>query len=96
MDDQVKKPSGLFDSMLKLGKAIGLAAAILLTPQAFALSQPALLRYLAPKVGIDLGVVLTWVMGGIEAYLIYHFVALLLTFLVVWLLTALAARGFRQ
>lgn len=77
-----------------LGTAIGIGAAILLTPLVFRRTRGPLHTYLTDAWGADFSDALTWTFGGVEAFVIYAGTRLLFVSAVVWIFAALAARRF--
>ena len=88
--------SGLYKSISLLGQVIAVAAVILGMPLVFGMTKVPLYLYLAGSWGRDIAGILVWVMGAIEAYLIYVSVSLLVTAGIVWFTTTLAMRQFRK
>lgn len=77
-----------------LGTALGIAAAILLTPLIYRRTRPSLHAYLTDAYGADFSEWLTLAFGGVEGFCIYAATRLLFVSAVVWIFAALAARRF--
>jgi hypothetical protein len=75
--NQEQGPSGFYKIISTLGQILGVAAAILGTPLLFSMTKLPLYSYLRDARGRDIASILVWVMGAIEAYLIYVSVSLL-------------------
>ena len=91
-----QEPSGLYTSVSTLGKVIGVAAVILGTPMVYGMTKAPLFSYLSAAWGRDIAGPLAWVMGAIEAYLLYESVSFLFTAGVIWAVTRLAMRRFED
>lgn len=91
-----QEPSGLYKSVASLGNALALGAALLATPLAFDATKPFLSPYFRKTWGRDMADILLWVVAGVEAYMIYAAVSFLVTAIIVWVMTALATRRFRD
>lgn len=91
MNDQ--QQSGLFQTVSKLGTALGIAAANFATPLLYGWGKPAITRYLTASFGADIAPWLLWTTGIIAAYVIYVLCKALITFALSWVMTALVARG---
>lgn len=94
--NEVQEPSGLYKTFSTLGKAVAIGATILGTPALFEATRRPLFTYLARSWGGDIAGLLVWVMGAIEAYVIYVSVSLLVTAGLTWLVTAAAMRQFKD
>lgn len=92
--DGTGKGSVFYRGVSALGSALGIGVAILGTPPIFDRTRGPLFSYLAETWGNDLANVLTWIFGGVEAFIIYAGVKLLFTSLVIWGMAALAAKRF--
>ena len=88
--------SGLYKSISLLGNVIAVAAVILGMPLVFGMTKVPLYVYLASWLRWDFAGILVWVMGAIEAYLIYVSVSFLVTAGIVWTTTTLAMRQFKK
>ncbi len=88
--------SGLYKSISALGKAVALAATLIGTPLLFDATKGPLYTYFLKTWGADIAWILVWVMGAIEAYVIYASVSFLFTAGIVWIMTTLAVRRFRE
>lgn len=91
-----EEQSGLHKSISTLGQLVGLAATILGTPLVYDATKRPLLSYFIKTWGRDWAELLVLAMGGIEAALIYILVSLLFTAGVLWLITTLAMRRFKD
>ncbi len=92
----MNETSGLYKGISALGNAIALAAMILGTPLVFSVTKRPLYAYFMDTWGPDFAVYLVWLMGGIEGFIIFSTTALLFKSGVVWTLTSLAMRRFRE
>jgi hypothetical protein len=92
--DGAGKGSVFYRSVAAIGNGIGAGSAILLTPLIFNATRDALLVYLTKTWGAGLGHALTWMMGAVEAGLIFFCVKLAFVSLVTFAAAAIAARGF--
>lgn len=88
------KGSAFYRGVSALGTAIGLAAAILLTPWLFEITRGPLLSYLSDAWGAEYGEPLTYLFGAVEAFALYALVKLIFTSLVVFSFAAIAAKRF--
>lgn len=88
--------SGLYKAISTLGGVLAFGIALLATPLVFGLTKVPLYRYFITHWGADLAWILVWVMGGVEAIIIYAASALLLKASMVWLLTSMAMRRFKE
>ena len=88
--------SGLYKNIKTLGEGLAMAAAILGTPLLFNATKLPLYYYLRRAWGEELSALLVWIMGLVEAYVIYAAVSLVFTAAVVWIMTRLAARQFGE
>ena len=88
--------SGLYKAISTLGGVLAFAISILATPLVFDLTKGPLYRYFLAHWGADLAWILVWVMGGVEAFAIFAASALLLKAGLVWLLTSMAMRRFKE
>lgn len=88
--------TGLYKSVAALGNAIALGAALIGTPIIFNLTKELAFLYLAKAWGQGIAWVLVWVLGGIEAYIIYAAISFIFTVGIIWAMTVLAARNFRE
>lgn len=86
--------SGVFKTIRSLGKALGLAASILGTPMVYGATRWKMYAYLSATWDENLAHILTVVMAGVEAYVIYVTTTLVFTGLVIWAMAALAARRY--
>jgi hypothetical protein len=94
--NQNQDSSGMYKMMAALGKAIGLAAAILGTPAIFEATKAPLFAYLARVWGNAFAEVLVWIMGAIEAFVLYGTVSFLFTAGLMWAVTTLVMRQFKD
>lgn len=85
---------GISKGVMGLANALGVIASILGTPALFNATKGALYAYLFKTWGEDIAGILIWVMAAAEAYAIYKAVALGLTILAIWAMTAYAARRY--
>lgn len=92
--DGMGKQSAFYKGVSALGTAIGIGAAILATPPIFNATRGPLLSYLTETWGGKAAEFLTYVMGAVEAYVIYAVVKLLLASAMTFGTAALAARRF--
>jgi hypothetical protein len=92
--DGVGKGSVFYRGVSALGTAVGIGIAILSTPPVFAWTRGPLLAYLRGTWNATLASMLTWVFGGVEAFVVYAGTKLLFTSFVIWAMAALAARRF--
>ena len=88
--------SGLYKSISTLGGVLAFGLTLLATPLVFDLTKAPLYRYFLAQWGADLAWILVWVMGGIEAFIIFAASSLLLKAGMVWLLTSMAMRRFKE
>lgn len=88
--------SGLYKGISALGSALAFGLTILATPLIFDLTKIPLYRYFLAQWGTDWAWLLVWVMGGIEAFAIFAASSLLLKAGMVWGMTTLAMRRFRE
>jgi hypothetical protein len=88
------KGSAITKGISAIGTALGIGAAILLTPILFEWTRQPLLNHLLETWNAGLANLLTWVMGGVEAFIIYGGTKLFFTLLTIWTTAALAARRF--
>lgn len=88
--------SGLYKGISALGSALAFGLTILATPLVFDLTKIPLYRYFLAQWGTDWAWLLVWVMGGIEAFAIFAASSLLLKAGMVWGMTTLAMRRFRE
>ena len=86
--------SGVYKIIRGLGKAIAVGASILGTPAVFTATKGTIFSYLAKNWGRDFAEILTWIMAGVEAYIIYAATPLAFTAVVVWALASYAAGRF--
>ncbi|WP_167670764.1 hypothetical protein [Allopusillimonas ginsengisoli] len=91
-----KESSGLYKSISMLGNAIALGAALIGTPIVFDATQQIAFFYLAKTWGLSTAEILIWVLAAIEAYVIYAAVSFIITAGIVWLITVIATRSFRE
>lgn len=89
-------PSGLYKRIATLGDAIAFLVAIFATPLIFDWTKGAALRYLSNSWGHDFAEALVLFLGLVEGYVIYAAVSFALSAALVWAMTALAARSFRE
>ncbi len=89
-------PSGLYKRISTLGDAIAFLVATLATPLIFDRTKDSALRYLSHSWGHDYAEALVLLLGFIEGYVIYAAVSFMLSAALVWAMTALAARSFRE
>lgn len=89
-------PSGLYKRIGALGDAIAFLIAILTTPVIFDRTKGPAFRYLSHSWGHDVAEALVLFLGLVEGYVIYATVSFALSAGLVWALTALAARSFRE
>lgn len=94
--DQQQEPSGLYKSISTLANVIAFVVMLMGTPLLFDVTKWPLFRYFVKTWGRDIASLLVWLMGAIEAYLIYMAASFLLTAGIVWLVTALAMRRFKD
>lgn len=88
--------SGLYKSISTLGDAIAWGAAILGTPMLFMATKAFFFSYFWKAWGAEIAGILIWVMGAIEAYVIYAATSFLFTAGTIWVMTALAVRRFKE
>ena len=88
--------SGLYKSISTLGSVLAFTVAVLATPLVFDLTKVPLYRYFLQHWGADLAWILVWVMGAAEAFAIFAASSLLLKAGMVWLLTSMAMRRFKE
>lgn len=88
--------SGLYKSISTLGGVLAFGLTVFVTPWVFNLTKVPLYRYFLAHWGADLAWILVWVMGGVEAFAIFAASALLLKAGMVWLLTSMAMRRFKE
>lgn len=88
--------SGLYKSISSLGNAIALGAAVIGTPTAFDLTKDFLFAYFYRLWDSEIAAILVLVMAGIEAYVIYAATSFLFTAAVIWIITTLAVRRFKE
>jgi len=88
--------SGLYKGISALGSALAFGLTILATPLVFDLTKTPLYRYFLAQWGTDWAWLLVWVMGGIEAFAIFAASSLLLKAGMVWGMTTLAMRRFKE
>ncbi len=88
--------SGLYKAISTLGGVLAFAIAVLATPLVFDLTKVPLYRYFLQHWGPDLAWILVWVMGAVEGFTIFAASALLLKAGMVWLLTSMAMRRFKE
>jgi hypothetical protein len=86
--------SGLYKTIAALGKAVGLGVSIMATPAVFNHTKVSILTYLSHTWGGEIAYYLTWVMGGVEAYVIYVVTSLVFTAGIVAMIAAAAARRY--
>ena len=84
---------GIAGALSAFGKVAGIGASILLIPMIFNATRGPLLRYFTRTLGAKFAPVLTWVMGAVEAYLVYSVISILITLVTLWAVTALASRS---
>ncbi|MEW3780771.1 hypothetical protein QOZ23_04580 [Pseudomonas aeruginosa] len=89
-------PSGLYKRIATLGDALAFLAAIFGTPLIFDRTKGPAFRYLSHSWGHDFAEALVLFLGLIEGYVIYAAVSFVLSAALVWAMTALAARSFRE
>ncbi|HCL4135302.1 TPA: hypothetical protein N2C61_006467 [Pseudomonas aeruginosa] len=89
-------PSGLYKSIAMLGNGLAALAALFGTPILFDATRGMAWAYLTKTWGRDFSAILVWILGAIEAYVIYAAVSFVLSAALVWAMTALAARSFRE
>lgn len=88
--------SGLYKAISTLGGVLAFGIALMATPLVFDWTKGPLYRYFLQHWGADLAWILVWVMGGVEAFAIFAASALLLKTSMVWLLTSMAMRRFKE
>lgn len=88
--------SGLYKAISFLGGLLAAGIALLSTPLVFSVTKGPLYRYFFQHWGADLAWILVWVMGGLEGLTIFAASALLLKAGMVWLLTSMAMRRFKE
>ena len=88
--------SGIYKAISFLGGLLATGIALLATPLVFSVTKIPLYRYFLQHWGGDLAWLLVWVMGGIEALTIFAASSLLLKAGMVWLLTSMAMRRFKE
>jgi len=87
--------SGLYKSVSTLGHAIALGVAILGTPMLFLATKAVFFSYFSEAWGPTLASLLMWVMGGVEAYVIFAATSFLFIAGTSWVMTVLAVRRFK-
>ena len=88
----VNKGSPISQSLSLLSTAIGIAAAILLTPLLYGVTRGILYAYLASQWGADLAAFLTGMMGVLEGVLIFSLTRLGTSITAMAVIVGLAAR----
>ncbi|MEJ0003800.1 MAG: hypothetical protein WDN30_09865 [Pararobbsia sp.] len=96
MNQQQQGPTGFFKSIATFADVLALAIALLMTPRAFDLTKRPLFHYFMKTWGRDFAELFVWVMGAIEAYLIFMATSFVLTGALVWLVTTLVMRRFKE
>lgn len=86
--------SGFYKTIASLGKAIGLGVSIMVTPVLFNHTKEAIWGHLHQTFGTDISFYLTWIMGAVEAYVIYVVTGLTFTAVAVSTIAAMAARRY--
>lgn len=86
--------SSLNQRIAGLGSAIGLGAAILVTPIVFSRTAPFITDYLCRYLGRNVTGWVTLAAGAIEAYIIFCVVSLLFSFAVTLVVATFASRRF--
>lgn len=94
--NQEQGPSGLYKSISTLAEVIAVVVMVMGTPRLFEMTKGPLFRYFIKTWDRDVASLLVWLMGAIEAYLIFMAASFLLTAGMVWLVTALAMRRFKD
>lgn len=94
--NQEQSPTGLYKTISTFADIIAVVAVIMVTPHVFNLTKRPLFSYFIKYWGRDFAELLVWVMGAIEAYLIFMATSLLLTGTVIWLVTTLIMRRFKD
>ncbi len=92
--DGAGKGSAIYQGISAIGTALGIGAAILVTPIVFGWTKEPLYSYLSETWRADVSLLLTWAFAAVEAFTIYGSTKLLFTLLTVWSTAALAARRF--
>jgi cobalamin synthase len=87
-------PTGIYQGVTSLAKAVSLMAALFGTPPLFDATKVHAFAFFAKTWGHKVAGVLYWVLGAAQAYLIYATVSFLVSSLLIWAMTALAARKF--
>lgn len=96
MNQQQPGPSGLFKSISTLADVIAVAVTLFAMPLLFGMTKRPMFLYFTETWGRDLAKLLVWVMGAIEAYLVFMATSFVLTGALVWLVTTLAMRRFKD
>ncbi|MCI2808928.1 hypothetical protein [Eoetvoesiella caeni] len=94
--NQEQGPSGLYQSISTLAGVIAFAVMLMGTPIVFEMTYRPLFSYFLKFWSRDLAESLVWVMGAVEACLIFMATSFLLTAGMVWIVTQLAMRRFKD
>lgn len=94
--NQQQEPSGLYKSISKLGNILGFVVMVMATPIVFGMAKRPMFSYFIKSWGRDIAEILVWVMGAVEAYLIFMAASFAVTGLILWAVTALVMRRFKD